>query len=101
MKYYKKEESGFSSHGQRPWVFPAAPYKMDTVYVVIETIPQGSFCDCHGGIAQDAERIIAIFASEAQAAAKVEELQKNDARMVKEFDCDPSEYHYEKYEVQQ
>lgn len=35
---------------------------MDSVYVVIETIPQGSFCDCYGEIAQDAERIIAIYA---------------------------------------
>lgn len=73
---------------------------MNHVYVVIETVPQGSFCDCHGEIAQDAERIIAIFASEAQAAAKVKKLQENDARMVKEFDCDPSEFHYEEHEVE-
>ena len=28
MKYSKKEKGGLSSHGQRPWVFPAVLYKM-------------------------------------------------------------------------
>jgi GntR family transcriptional regulator/MocR family aminotransferase len=27
--------------------------------------------------------------------------QKNDDELVAKFSCDPSEYHYEKYEVQQ
>ena len=29
MKYSKKEKGGLSSHGQRPWVFPAVLYKFD------------------------------------------------------------------------
>lgn len=74
---------------------------MDHVYVVIKTIPQNKFCDRHGEIATDTKKIIAIVRSEAKALEMVTSLQKNDDELVAKFSCDPSEYHYEKYEVQQ
>lgn len=74
---------------------------MDHVYVVIQTIPQNEYCDHHGEIATDAKKIITIVRSEAKALDMVTNLQKKDDELVAKLSCDPSEYHYEKYEVQQ
>lgn len=72
---------------------------MTHVYIVIETVPQNAFCNCHGEIAADAENIIAIVRSEAKALDMVTTLQTKDDKLVAETGCDPSYFHYEKYEV--